>query len=56
MPDPTQQPVLFEDIFRKPVQVAFDGEALTSDAGMMLLAGADRKLGINPRHVQPDPR
>ena len=42
----TQQPVLFEDIFCKPTLVAFDTEALTSDAGLLLLAGADRKLGL----------
>lgn len=42
----TQQPVLFGDLFSKPVQVAFDAEALTSDAGLMLLSAADRKLGV----------
>lgn len=46
MPQLTQQPVLFEDIFSKPVRVAFDAEALTSDAGVLILAGADRKLGL----------
>ena len=46
MPKVTQQPVLFERLFSKPVVVAFDAEALTSDAGMVLLAGADRKLGL----------
>lgn len=46
MPESTLQPVLFEDIFAKPVQVAFDAEALTSDAGLTLLAAADQKLGL----------
>lgn len=58
MSNPTQQSVLFEDLFSKPVQVAFDAEALTSDAGMVLLAGADRTLGLTEAlvgHIK-DPR
>lgn len=42
----TQQPVLFEDQFSKPVHMAFDTEGLTSDAGLTLLAAADQKLGL----------
>ena len=46
MPKSTQQSVLFEDQFEKPVSVVFDGEAQTSDAGLALVAAADRKLGL----------
>lgn len=42
----TQQSVLFEDQFCKPVGIAFDAEAQTSDAGLTLLAAADRGLGL----------
>jgi len=37
---------LFEDIFPKPVLAQFDGELRTSDAGLSLLAGLERKLGL----------
>lgn len=37
---------LFEDIFPKVVVGRFDGERRTSDAGIALLAGLDRKLGL----------
>ena len=33
----------------KPVHVAFDGGRLTSDAGVLLLAEIERKLGIAER-------
>ena len=33
----------------KPVRVAFDGGRLTSDAGVMLLAGIEQRLGIADR-------
>ncbi|NQW08478.1 MAG: IS1380 family transposase [Alphaproteobacteria bacterium] len=33
----------------KPVQAAFDGGRLTSDAGILLLAGIERRLGIAER-------
>ncbi|MEM9799481.1 MAG: IS1380 family transposase [Planctomycetota bacterium] len=42
----TKQSVLFEDSFGKPVHVAFDAEGQTSDAGVLLLAAADRKLRL----------
>ncbi|MFQ5473576.1 MAG: IS1380 family transposase [Dehalococcoidia bacterium] len=42
----TQQSVLFEDQFDKPVHVVFDAEAQTSDAGLTLLAATDKKLGL----------
>ncbi|MDA0342223.1 MAG: IS1380 family transposase [Proteobacteria bacterium] len=42
----------------KPVQAAFDGGRLTSDAGILLLAGIERRLGIAGRLAQclTDPR
>jgi hypothetical protein len=46
MCDGTRQSVLFEGVFRKPVMVDFDGPALSSDGGVLLLAAADRKLGL----------
>ncbi len=33
----------------KPVHVAFDGDQLTSDAGVLLLGEIDRRLGISER-------
>jgi len=33
----------------KPVHVAFDGGQLTSDAGVLVLAEIDRRLGISER-------
>lgn len=46
MPKHTDPAVLFEDIFAKPVVARFDSERRTSDAGISLLAGLDRKLGL----------
>jgi len=46
MPEATRQSVLFEAPFSKAVLVEFDGEAQTSDAGLALLAAADRRLGL----------
>jgi len=42
----------------KPVHTAFDGSRLTSDAGILLLAGIERRLGIAGRLAQclTDPR
>ena len=42
----------------KPVHAAFDGGRLTSDAGILLLAGIERRLGIAERLAQclTDPR
>ncbi|MCP5021748.1 MAG: hypothetical protein GY930_08205 [bacterium] len=42
----TPQSVLFEGQFSKPVTVAFDSGSLTSDVGVILLAAADKKLGL----------
>ena len=46
MTDRTRQPVLFEDLFRKPIHVAFDAESLSSDGGAILLTGIDRDIGL----------
>jgi len=47
MPKSTRQSVLFEGPFDKPVSVVFDAEAQTSDAGLLLLAAADKRLGLS---------
>jgi len=43
MSESTRQSVLFEDVFSKDVQVAFDAEASTSDGGAVLLTAVDRR-------------
>ena len=40
------QPVLFPDIFAKPVHISFSQEKLSSYGGAVLLAARDRKLGL----------
>ena len=42
----TQQGVLFDEAFSKPLHVAFDAEGASSDGGLPLLAAVDRKLGL----------
>ena len=51
-------PFSFPSVGRKPVTAAFDGGRLTSDGGVMLLAMADRRLGIAERLARcfPDRR
>ncbi len=49
MSDDTAAPFLFPAVARKKVTAAFDGGRLTSDGGVMLLAGAERRLGIAAR-------
>lgn len=46
MANSTRQSVLFEGLFSKRVVATFDGEAQSSDAGLLLLAAADRRLGL----------
>jgi hypothetical protein len=48
----------FPAVGGKPVQVAFDGGRMTSDAGILLLAGIERRLGIADRLADciEDPR
>lgn len=40
------QTVLFPDLFKKPVVVAFDQPHASSDGGAILLAAADRQVGV----------
>lgn len=42
----SRQSVLFEESFTKPVHVAFDAEALSSEGGVSLLAKLDRDLRL----------
>ena len=46
MSDDTTTPFLFPAVGRKRVIADFDGGRLTSDGGVMLLAAAERRLGI----------
>ena len=43
------QSVFFEGVFSKPVVAAFDGEALSSDGGLVLLGAVDRRLRLTER-------
>ena len=49
MSDDTAAPFPFPAVSRKKVNAAFDGGRLTSDGGVMLLAAAERRLGIADR-------
>jgi len=49
MPDDTIVPFGFPAINRKKVTAAFDGGRITSDGGVMLLAAAERRLGVAQR-------
>jgi hypothetical protein len=46
MTNDTLLPFAFPAVARKKVTAAFDGGRITSDGGVMLLAAADRRLGI----------
>jgi len=46
MSEDTLLPFDFPAVQRKKVTAAFDGGRLTSDGGVMLLAAAERRLGI----------
>jgi hypothetical protein len=46
MKQSSEQGVLFPEMFRKPVQVAFDASEATSDGGALLLGALDRALGL----------
>jgi len=46
MRNDSRQSVLFEGLSRKPVHAAFDAESLSSDGGLTLVAGIDRKVGL----------
>ena len=58
MPDDTDTPFLFPAVSRKKVAAAFDGGRMTSDGGVMLLAAAERRLGVAGRLARliADPR
>ena len=49
MSDDTAAPFLFPAVGRKKVIAGFDGGRITSDGGVMLLAAAERRLGIADR-------
>jgi Transposase DDE domain group 1 len=49
MSDDTIEPFSFPAIGRKKVTAAFDGGRLTSDGGVMLLAAAERRIGLADR-------
>jgi hypothetical protein len=46
MSDDIDAPFLFPAVGRKKVIADFDGGRLTSEGGVMLLAAAERRLGI----------
>src|SRR6266853_2467252 len=58
MTDDTILPFSFPAVQAKKVTAAFDGGRLTSDGGVMLLAMAERRLGLadNLARVFPDRR
>lgn len=49
MHDDTTEPFSSPAVGRKKVTAAFDGGHLTSDSGVMLLAAAERHIGIAER-------
>lgn len=49
MRERTRQSVRIQDAFVRPVDVVFDGETLTSDAGLILLRALDERLGLTRR-------
>jgi hypothetical protein len=49
MSDDTIEPFGFPAVGRKKLTAAFDGGRITSDGGVMLLAAAERRLGIAER-------
>ncbi|MFC4174165.1 IS1380 family transposase [Microvirga sp. GCM10011540] len=58
MPDDTTATFPFPAVSRKKITAAFDAGRLSSDGGVMLLAQAERRLGIAERlaHLIPDRR
>jgi hypothetical protein len=58
MPEDTLLPFAFPSVGRKKVTAAFDGGRITSDGGVLLLAAAERRMGIASilAGLIPDPR
>ena len=58
MTDDTLLPFSFPAVRRKKVTAAFDGGRISSDGGVILLAEADRRLGLADKlaAVMSDPR
>ena len=58
MARPKRQPVLFEDLYDKPVSVEFTRPHQTSDGGVILLDAVDKKIGLIQRITESirDPR
>nr|BAA77599.1 ORF216 [Komagataeibacter xylinus] len=58
MSDDTSQPFLFPAIRRKKITADFDGGRITSDGGVLLLAAAERRIGLADRLARliADPR
>ena len=58
MTDDTILPFAFPAVARKKITADFDGGRLTSDGGVMLLAMAERRLGVAERLARlfPDRR
>ena len=58
MSDPTRQPVLFEDVFSRPLHAVFDDAELSSDGGLVLLGALDSGIRLTERlgSVLPDVR
>jgi hypothetical protein len=55
MSDDNLLPFSFPAVQRKKITAAFDGGRITSDGGVMLLAQAERRLGIAERLAQVIP-
>ncbi len=49
MANSTQQSVLFQSVFPKPVVAKFDAHHQSSDGGVVLLRGLDDRLGFTER-------
>jgi hypothetical protein len=54
----THEPMLFSSLFSQTVQAEFNGGAITSDAGALLLRELDQRMGLTERMAAciPDPR
>jgi hypothetical protein len=55
MTDDNLLPFSFPAVQRKKITAAFDGGRISSDGGVMLLAQADRRLGIAERLARAIP-